>query len=59
MKPCPYCMAGETPLNGEHWIVRSVASARLTVKPCSAPALQNMARSDEPAVALDLGGTPK
>ena len=31
---CRYCDEGNTPRNGEHWIVKSIIPARITVKPC-------------------------
>jgi len=34
VKECPYCKAGNVPENGEHWIVKSISPARITVKPC-------------------------
>jgi hypothetical protein len=35
-KVCKHCAAGNQPQNGEHWIVKSVVSARISVVMCAA-----------------------
>lgn len=37
-RPCKWCALGaERDKNGDHWIVRSVIPARMTIKKCSQP----------------------
>lgn len=42
-KPCPHCAAGNQPRDGEHWIVKSISPAKITIKPCKAqPSLSSV-----------------
>lgn len=35
MKPCKYCNQGLPVRNGEHWLVKSISPAHITVVKCS------------------------